>query len=170
MHRRGLPSHPNTSEIELFGMRVVKPVRMPWYRDNEWMEHYKRSQLTSSEPWFTVERCSTSYQLYPSLEVTCPCGEVIWEMSGALLPSRGSYEPIDMPSIESDEAPAMDTGNWNTDVNPSVDQIYEAMKRVRGQTLAPRIDSETTLMDEWKAGVHDMLAEVKRRRGEPRAT
>ena len=89
-HYGGPPVPPVTSDLQIMGMRVVKPVRMPWYRDNRAMEHFKISALNLRplQQWDplpcmsdALERCLTNLPLYPCRTMTCPYGEVIWEMS-----------------------------------------------------------------------------------------
>jgi hypothetical protein len=75
--------------LYLFGMRVVQPERMAWDRDDRWMEHLKVRLMPAvwvGDPIplmcdIAAERCRTALPSRPQREVTCPCGEVIWDLS-----------------------------------------------------------------------------------------
>jgi hypothetical protein len=75
-------------ELTLFGMLVVLPKRRAWDGEATSMSHAKRSPRVGSDVYYdpfpslpdAVTSCRTDQPLSPMREVTCPCGEVIWEM------------------------------------------------------------------------------------------
>jgi hypothetical protein len=74
--------------IYLFGMRVCRPVRIPWYRDSHNMEHFDLlhpSNLSHLRPTIPRELvlgpCVTEHPHMRQPDVTCPCGQVIWDLS-----------------------------------------------------------------------------------------
>jgi hypothetical protein len=140
--------------MSIFGMRVIKPERFLWYRDSVYMEHFKHSPLAGEPiaawgPFWSlpeaISRCRTERPDGNQRTITCPCGEVIWDLSMYTWDALLSVF-WDVPRV----------------VDPTLDM---RLVRISDDEPSPSqvVDSERSSFAEWSAQVDALLADSEPR-------